>query len=73
MNNVIKSKKELQFYIMADRMMNRGYFKRSILRIIYELIIPDVLMDYLVAMRMLQYYTPPYVHRKAQALMMKLK
>lgn len=58
MNNLIKSKKELSFYIMADRMMNRGYFRRSLLRIIYELFIPDVFMNYLEVMRKLQYYTP---------------
>lgn len=27
---MIKSKKELSFYIMADSMMNRGYFKPSL-------------------------------------------
>ena len=52
---MIKNKKERDFYIMADRMMNRGYFKRSLLRQLYELFIPDVTMDYLSTMRKMAY------------------
>lgn len=53
----ITSKKQLQFYIQADRMMNRGYFKeplfKSVIKRIYN---PDVIMQYLIAMRSYSYY-----------------
>lgn len=54
---MISSKKELQFYIMADQMMNRGTFKRSIARRIYELFCPDLVMKFLRVMRKYSYYS----------------
>lgn len=54
---MIQSKKELKFYIMADRMMNRGCFKRSAKMIIQELILPDYVMRYLIYYRKRQYYS----------------
>lgn len=54
---MISSKKELQFYIMADQMMNRGTFKRCIARRFYELFCPDLVMKYLRTMRKYSYYS----------------
>lgn len=41
---------------MADRMMNRGSFKRSLIRKIYELLFPDLVMNYLRCMRKYSFY-----------------
>ena len=54
---MIRTKKELLFYIMADSMMNRGYFKPSIKQRIHSLISPDYIMDFLVAMRKVDYFS----------------
>ena len=54
---MIRTKKELEFYIMADRMMNRGYFKPSFMQKIKNILFPDYTMQYLVAMRKLAYYS----------------
>lgn len=53
---MIRSKKELRFYIKADRMMNRGGFTRSIKDILWGIVFPDYIMDYLEAMRKSDYY-----------------
>lgn len=53
---MIKSKKELTFYIKADTMMNRGYFKTSIKQQIKNLLAPDYVMDYLVVLRECAFY-----------------
>ena len=42
-------------------MMNRGCFKRSILRRLYEIYMPDEVMNYLRAMRKFSYYSIPKV------------
>ena len=52
----ITSKKELDFVIKADRMMNRGAFNRSLSDWIKNLIIRDYIMSYIVAMRKVSYY-----------------
>lgn len=49
---VIRSKKELEFYLMADRMMNRGNFRKSI----RDIFVPDSVMRFLVSMRKYSYY-----------------
>lgn len=54
---MIRTKKELEFYIMADRMMNRGYFKPSFMQKIKNILLPDYTMRYLAAMRKLSYYS----------------
>lgn len=54
---MIHTKKELEFYIMADRMMNRGYFKPSFVQRLKNILFPDYTMQYLVAMRKLSYYS----------------
>lgn len=41
---MIKSKKELKFYISADYMMNRGYFKEPILKKLMAAIYSDWIM-----------------------------
>ena len=62
----IKTKKELEFCIAADHMMNRGTFKRTFKQRIKELFFPDYIMEYLRTMRKCNYYrnckiTPPCV------------
>lgn len=54
---MIRTKKELDFYIKADYMMNRGCFKPSILSRLRALVFPDYIMDYLVHMRKADYYS----------------
>ena len=54
---MIRTKKELDFYIKADYMMNRGCFKLSILSRLRALVFPDYIMDYLVHMRKADYYS----------------
>lgn len=54
---MITNRKELEFYLKADMMMNRGYFKKPLSRLLYELIIPDDVMKYLRAMRKFCYYS----------------
>lgn len=53
---MIHSKKELAFYIKADYMMNRGYFKPSLKQRLKNIIYPDYIMQFLVAMRKVAYY-----------------
>lgn len=52
----IKSKKELDFVIQADMMMNRGKFRYTLKDRIKNLFIPDPIMNYLKAMRCVAYY-----------------
>lgn len=54
---VKKPKLELQFYICADSMMNRGYFEKSLLMKVVSLIRPDWIMEYLTALRKVEYYS----------------
>lgn len=53
---LIRSKKELSFYLKADMMMNRGYFKKSLVQRVKNLASPDYVMDYLCAMRKYNYF-----------------
>ena len=54
---MIKTKKELQFYIMADR-IKRGYPPhRSFLELIKNIISPDYILMYLRYMRLASYYS----------------
>lgn len=52
----IKSKKELNFYLMADMMMNRGCFKKTFKMWLRGIIAPDYVMDYLYSMRKTSFY-----------------
>ena len=54
---MIRSKKELKFYIMADSMMNCGYFNRSISKLLQDIFFPDHTMRFLKAMRKASYYS----------------
>ena len=54
---MIYSKKELDFYIKADYMMNRGYFKPSFKQRLKNILFPDYIMQYLIAMRKVAYYS----------------
>lgn len=58
---MIKNRKELHFYLMADRMMNTGYFKPNVCRKLKDFLFPDYLMRFLVVMRKYSYYN----HRKS--------
>lgn len=51
----IQSKKELQFYIKADRLINRGWEKISITNRIKHIFFPDYIMRFLVSMRWISY------------------
>ena len=53
---MIQSKKELQFYVMADTMINRGYFTPPISKRIAHLFNPDIVVDFLCNMRKFSYY-----------------
>ena len=53
---MISSKKELAFYIKADRMMNRGVFRIPLRQRLLSVLSPDYIMSYLEAMRKLSYY-----------------
>lgn len=53
----ISSKKELMFYLMADRMMNRGTFTASLKEKIKRIFLPDNIMRYLVSYRYCDYYS----------------
>ena len=48
---------DLQFYIMTDSMMNRGYFRRGIREKIKGLFVRDYIMAYLIAMRKIFFYS----------------
>lgn len=55
--NNIRSKKELDFYIKADYLMNQGKWKPSFLTRIKEFFIPCYIMRYLKYMRKTCYYS----------------
>ena len=52
----ISDKNTLRFCILADRMMNRGYFKFPFKRRIINIFNPDYIMLFLETMRKVQYY-----------------
>lgn len=53
---MISSRKELEFYIKADRMANRGVFTSSMKTRLISLLEPDYVMQWLYAMRYASYY-----------------
>lgn len=53
---MIRNKKELRFYIMADMMMNRGVFRQTFANCLKEFFSPDYIMRYLIAMRKYSFY-----------------
>ena len=54
---MIISRKHLEFYIKADMMMNRGYFKVPFKKRLLQLVSPDYIMEFLKTMRKVQYYS----------------
>ena len=52
----ITTKKQLDFYLRADYMINRGKFRPAVLDRIRDIFFPDYIMSYLVAMRKTSYY-----------------
>lgn len=53
---MIRTKRELELYILADRMINRGVFHYSLLHRIKKIFIPDYVMSFLESMRRAEYY-----------------
>ena len=53
---MITSRSELDFYLKADLMMNRGYFKHTIKSYFESIVYPDAVMRYLRALRLYEYY-----------------
>lgn len=53
---MIETKKELEFYLKADLMMNRGAFKKSLKVRLKDIIVPDYIMEYLKCLRKAEYY-----------------
>ena len=53
---MISSKKELKFFMMADSMMNRGYFEKTFRNWLLGILYPDYIMKYLRCMRCYEYY-----------------
>lgn len=56
MDNIIKNKSELEFWIQADCMINHGKWKLSIIRRIANIIKGMYIDEYLIAMRKTLYY-----------------
>ena len=53
---MITNKKQLKFYLAADRVMNRGKLSLSMKERFKQLIFPDYIMKYLIALRKEEYY-----------------
>ena len=53
---MIRTKKELEFYMAADSMMNKGYFKPDVLTALKQIICPNII-SFLTALRHVEYYT----------------
>lgn len=53
---MIETKKELDFYLKTDLMMNRGAFKKSLKVRLKDIIVPDYIMEYLKCLRKAEYY-----------------
>lgn len=53
----IKTRKQLKFVIESDYIMNRGYSSPNLAMRLKNLIAPDYIMQYLVAIRMDNYYS----------------
>ena len=54
---MITSRNYLHFYLQADMMMNRGYFKGYFKKKLLHLVAPDYIMEFLKAMGKVQYYS----------------
>lgn len=54
---MIQNNKHLRFYLKADMMMNRGYFKTPFRIWLQNLLSPDYTMKFLKTMRKVQYYS----------------
>ena len=53
---MIRTRRELKFYILADRMMNRGLFTYPLSHKLIRLFVSDYIMNYLVALRKMEYF-----------------
>lgn len=53
---MIKTKQELKFFLVADRIMNGKSPQKSLESRIVELFFPDYIMRYLSALRHCEYY-----------------
>lgn len=57
MDSIIRNKKELEFWIQADCMMNHGKWKLSMMHRIANIIKGVYIDEYLIAMRKTLYYS----------------
>ena len=55
--STITSHNHLKVYLQSDMMMNRGYFKEPLKKKLLHLVAPDYIMEFLKAMRKVQYYS----------------
>ena len=54
---MISNRKELDFYLKTDRMMNTGSFALNLKERIIDIVIPNYIMRYLKSMRYLDFYS----------------
>lgn len=50
------TKKELHFYLMADRIMNVGEFRKTLKGVLLRLVKPNYILAYLEALRKVEYF-----------------
>ena len=53
---MIKTRQELKFFLVADRIMNRGMASKNLKSRMFEMLFPDYIMNYLSALRHCEYY-----------------
>ena len=54
---MITSRNNFHFYLQANMMINRGYFKEPLKKKLLHLVAPDYIMEFLKAMKKVQYYS----------------
>ena len=57
---MVKTKQELKFFLIADRIMNGRSPHRNLKSVFFEMIFPDYIMKYLSALRHCEYYAGGY-------------
>lgn len=61
---MITTRRQLSFYIQSDMMINRGFFKAPFRMRFKNLFAPDYIMQFLVLMRKIQYYSNNHTYGK---------
>ena len=54
---MITSRNNFHFYLQANMMINRGYFKEPLKKKLLHPVAPDYIMEFLKAMKKVQYYS----------------